>query len=58
MWPQTGVRGATEVAEDVAESIDDLIRKRCIEGRFDDVIRIAAPPPEKKKVPSPPPSHL
>jgi hypothetical protein len=51
---QTGVRGATEVSEEVAESIDDLIRKRCFEGRFDDVIRIAAPVPEKKKVLLPP----
>jgi len=45
----TTVRAAPAVTAEVTQDIEDLIRKRIAEQRFDDVVRIVPPPLERTK---------
>ncbi len=47
---QTGVRGAHEISDEAAENIEDMIKRRCAEKKFDDVTRVVVAPTETKKV--------
>lgn len=46
---ETSMKPPPQPTEESTRSLEDLIKGRIAEGRFDDVVRIVAPPPETKR---------
>ena len=46
---ETTVRPPPQPTEESRKSLEELIKLRIAEGRFDDVMRLVAPPPQTKR---------